>query len=313
MTITATRRPTPITASWSTGTARLSMTSASPVTAYALNTNAWLLRHPARKEIQDLNGKVISRMEYYYDDESFSGNNFGQVTIGNLTLTRAWIDPGQRGGLCQGLPRPVRCLWQCGDVAGPIGSGVRRGGGLHPRPCAADRLRRSVPQLPGSGNHPRRQRERGPSCSGLVTTRASAPTTSTVDFNQNQTSYAYDAFARLINIVKPYDTAGLSDLAVRLLPGRAVRSQRPGQLRRDPPTGQIPGPAGANQRDYYLISRPFSDGLGRTVMTNRRPNRRRAAQRRGWSSVARSCSTRGKSPSARSIPVLRSQPGASSG
>ena len=62
-------------------------------TEYAINTNLWLLRNPARHEIKDLNGNVTSRVESYYDDDAFSGNNFGSVTIGNLTLTRAWINP----------------------------------------------------------------------------------------------------------------------------------------------------------------------------------------------------------------------------
>lgn len=44
-------------------------------TAYALNTNAWILRLPARQETKDEHGAVISRAEFFYDDETFSGNN----------------------------------------------------------------------------------------------------------------------------------------------------------------------------------------------------------------------------------------------
>src|SRR5262249_21418611 len=62
-------------------------------TEYAINTNLWLLRHPARQQVKDYNGNVISEVESYYDDETFSGNNFGMVTVGNLTLSRAWITP----------------------------------------------------------------------------------------------------------------------------------------------------------------------------------------------------------------------------
>src|SRR5262249_19167742 len=62
-------------------------------TEFALNTDAWILRYPARQEVKDENGAVISRVESYYDDESSSGNNFGRVSLGNLTLRRAWIDP----------------------------------------------------------------------------------------------------------------------------------------------------------------------------------------------------------------------------
>jgi hypothetical protein len=58
-------------------------------TEYAINTNAWILRTPARQEIRDENGNVISRLDSFYDDETFSGINLGIVTIGNLTLKRA--------------------------------------------------------------------------------------------------------------------------------------------------------------------------------------------------------------------------------
>ena len=42
-------------------------------------------------ELACRDGAVIARSESFYDDETFSGNNFGVVTIGNLTLQRAWI------------------------------------------------------------------------------------------------------------------------------------------------------------------------------------------------------------------------------
>ena len=44
------------------------------VRQFAVNTNAWLLRLPSREQIQDENGVVISRAEFFYDDETFSGN-----------------------------------------------------------------------------------------------------------------------------------------------------------------------------------------------------------------------------------------------
>jgi hypothetical protein len=58
-------------------------------TEFAINTNAWILRLPKRQEVADENGAVISRTDSFYDDETFSGDNLGSVTIGNLTLQRA--------------------------------------------------------------------------------------------------------------------------------------------------------------------------------------------------------------------------------
>src|SRR5262249_20640901 len=63
------------------------------ITEYAINTNAWILRTPRRTVVQDENGATIARSETFYDDETFSGNNFGMVTVGNLTMRRDWLDP----------------------------------------------------------------------------------------------------------------------------------------------------------------------------------------------------------------------------
>jgi hypothetical protein len=65
------------------------------VTEFAYNAESWIVRHPFRSEIQDEHGTVLSRVENFYDDETFSGNNPGQVLRGNLTLKRDWIDPAQ--------------------------------------------------------------------------------------------------------------------------------------------------------------------------------------------------------------------------
>ena len=63
------------------------------ITKYALNLEAWIIRLPTRQVAQDEHGAVISRSEMFYDDETFTGNNLGSVTIGNLTLRRDWINP----------------------------------------------------------------------------------------------------------------------------------------------------------------------------------------------------------------------------
>src|SRR5207249_4409238 len=63
------------------------------VTQYAINTNAWIIHLPMSQEIRNGGGTPVSRTESFYDDETFSGGNVGLVTIGNLTLNRAYIDP----------------------------------------------------------------------------------------------------------------------------------------------------------------------------------------------------------------------------
>ena len=55
-------------------------------TQFALNLEAWIVRSPMLTEIKDEEGVIISKTEFFYDDETFSGNNLGLVTRGNLTL-----------------------------------------------------------------------------------------------------------------------------------------------------------------------------------------------------------------------------------
>ncbi|HWQ91982.1 MAG TPA: toxin TcdB middle/N-terminal domain-containing protein, partial [Clostridia bacterium] len=61
-------------------------------TEFAVNEDDWLIRLPKLEETTTSDGEVISRIQYFYDDESFSGNNT-EIQKGNRTLTRAWIAP----------------------------------------------------------------------------------------------------------------------------------------------------------------------------------------------------------------------------
>jgi RHS repeat-associated protein len=235
------------------------------VTAYALNTNAWLLRHPARKEIQDLNGAVISRMEYYYDDESFSGNNFGQVTIGNLTLTRAWIDPSQPAAYVKSARAKYDAYGNAVTLLDPLAAAS--GGAAdftqgHARQVAYDDRFHSYPVQEtihvGNGS------------ADLVFQagydQGFGATIRTVDFNQNQTSYAYDLFARLIQVIKPGDTLAYPTAEYDYFPAVPFGAEGVINYVETRQLDKTPGSA-ATHRDHYLISRTFSDGLGRGLMT----------------------------------------------
>ncbi len=119
------RRPTPTTASSRMVTCSAGQDERIITTVYAINTNAWILRHPARQETSGLTSGVLSRVESYYDDETFSGNNFGQVTVGNLTLRREWTDASNPGAYVQsartkydGFGNPITLLDPLAVAAG---------------------------------------------------------------------------------------------------------------------------------------------------------------------------------------------------
>ncbi len=236
------------------------------VTDYALNTNAWILRHPAKKEIRDENGNVISRMEYFYDDETFSGNNLGQVTVGNLTMTRAWIDPAQPDDYITASRSKYDAYGNAVMTLDPLA--VAPGGTPdltkgHVRQIEYDDLFHTHPVQEtiyiGNGSAPL-VFQAGYDLGFGTMSRS-------IDFNQNQTSYGYDAFARLIHVIKPGDTEDFPtteydySLAVPFGADGLVNYVETRQL--DKP----PGSLGTNKRDYYLVSRAFSDGLGRMLMT----------------------------------------------
>jgi len=236
------------------------------VTEYAINTNAWILRHPARQQIQDFSGAVISRMEYYYDDETFSGANFGQVAVGNLTLTRTWITPSNSTALIQASRAKYDAYGNAITLLDPLA--VAPGGALdftqgHTRQVAYDGLFYTYPvqETIALGNGSADLVFQAAYDQGLGTM------TSSLDFNQNQTSYGYDVFGRLIQVIKPGDTPDYPTsqygyfLAVPFGAAGLVNYVETLQL------DKTPGSAGPNQRDYYLISRAFTDGLGRTLMS----------------------------------------------
>jgi YD repeat-containing protein len=232
------------------------------LTDYAINTNAWILRTPKRQVVQDENGAVISRSESFYDDETFSGNNFGVVTIGNLTLQRAWVNPSNATAFVRAARTRYDTHGNAIAVFDPLSDGTGNPAQGHFREMTYDSRFHSYPTREtihvGNGKPP--LVFQATYDEGLATMLSST------DFNGNTTTYGYDALARLTSVVKPYDTAAFPTaeydyaLAVPVSGGGVVNFVETRQLDR------APGSAGT-KRDHYLISRQFSDGLGRAILT----------------------------------------------
>lgn len=60
--------------------------------------DAWHLHLPVSRQIESLSGYVLAKEQWFYDDETFSGTNLGEVVQGNVTLHRAWHDPSNSHG-----------------------------------------------------------------------------------------------------------------------------------------------------------------------------------------------------------------------
>ena len=232
------------------------------VTEYAINTNAWILRTPKRIEIRDENGSVISRIESYYDDETFSGKTFGIVTIGNLTLNREWINPSNSTAFIQSARSKYDAYGNPISLFDPLADPSDAGKG-HFRDIAYDSYFHTYPTTEtihiGNGSQ------------ALIFQAAYdqgfATVTSSLDFNTNLTTYGYDTFGRLINMVKPYDTPAYPTVEYDYALAQPFNATGVVNYVETRQLDRIPGSAGANKRDHYFISRDFVDGLGRKLLS----------------------------------------------
>jgi YD repeat-containing protein len=235
-------------------------------TDYALNLDAWLVRHPRRQETSTLNGTVISRTEYYYDDETFSGANPGVVTTGNLTLRRDWITASNATSFIQAARNKYDAFGNPFLLLDPLATAP--GGAVdltkgHTREITHDSRFQAYAVAEtihvGNGSRPLLFQARYDEGFGAMT--------SSIDFNTNITTYGYDAFARLVNIVQPDDTPDFPTtefdyvLALPVGSSNVVNYVETRQLDKAP--GQPPV---NDHRGHYFISRQFVDGLGRPLM-----------------------------------------------
>ena len=234
-------------------------------TQFAINTDAWILRHPQRQEIADETGAIISRLESYYDDETFTGANLGVVTVGNLTLTRAWISPSNATAYVAATRAKYDTYGNAVMLLDPLA--VAPAGAVdfskgHGRELGYDSHFHSYPVTEiihvGNGSQQLGFRASYDEGFGVVST--------STDFNTNITSYGYDTFARMVNIVKPYDTPEYPTLEYDY--ALAVPSGSNGLINfiETRQLDKVPGTL-ATKRDHYLVGRVFSDGLGRSLMS----------------------------------------------
>lgn len=232
------------------------------VTEYALNLNAWIVRPPKRQEIRDENGVVIARSEWFYDDETFSGANFGQVTIGNQTLRRDWITPSNPSAFIKAARTKFDFYGNPIAMLDPLSGNTPNASQGHYRELNYDSGFRAYVTNEiihvGDGK---------PDLSFYAAYDVGfATVTSSVDVNGKTTTFGYDALGRLIHTIKPGDTPAFPTteyeyaLTVPFQAQGVVNYVETRQLDR------APGTAGS-KRDHYLLSREFVDGLGRSLMT----------------------------------------------
>ena len=160
-------------------------------TEYINDTGNWLIGIPKRTYLTDANGTMLSEVKSYYDGADFTGLSLGQVTRGELTRQEALVSGSTYVNLLRNAYDSFGNIKAIMDARGnqrlisydsflhlfPIGETIQVGGGKPDLSVtAAYNLGLGVP-------------------------------TSSLDFNSNQSTFAYDCFGRLTSMIKPGDTA----------------------------------------------------------------------------------------------------------
>lgn len=229
-------------------------------TEYAINTNAWILHRAKCQKITDENGAVISRSESFYDDETFSGNNPGVVSIGNLTLQRAWINPSNATAFINVTRSQYDSYGNVVALLDPLSDGSGNTNQGHFRAIAYDSAFHSYAIAEtihiGDGKPALTLQASYDPGLGIVV--------SSVDFNNHTTSYGYDALGRIIRMVKPGDTAEYPSTEYSYALGVQFGSTNLVNYveTRARDRSQILSP----KSEMYQFSRLYSDGLGRALM-----------------------------------------------
>jgi RHS repeat-associated protein len=233
-------------------------------TSYAHGGNAlglWIIDKPDTISTTDENGVFVAKKVHYYDGLPFVGLR-GQIeSRALLSRTEEYIDADRSIQSARARFDPYGNIDETRD---PVGN-IRR--------IAWDPVFKTFPvteTIVIGGGLP-----------DLVINAAYdygfGVVTSSEDFNGNLTTYHYDSFARLVEIVRPGDTAALPTLAFSYQPadpirGRAFRYDTDGDLT------LIAVPLGSSSRvttrqreiggqPGEVVSATFTDGCGKPLAT----------------------------------------------
>lgn len=212
----------------------------------------WILGLPVSETITDEDGNIVTRTESFYDDETFSGNNPGAVTRGNLTLQRRLVNPATNQKINVSRNR-YDDYGNVVEIYDPLAVPSFFAAG-HAREIAYDSSLHTYPVTEtihiGSNTPPLIVQANYDFGLGMMT--------SSTDFNTNTSFYGYDTFGRINTITKPGDTTNAPTELYAYQLGIPLDSNR------------LINFISASKRETAgggtLDSRLFFDGLGRKVM-----------------------------------------------
>ncbi|MCH9691572.1 MAG: hypothetical protein K0U59_05855, partial [Gammaproteobacteria bacterium] len=207
----------------------------------------WMLQRPIERTVTDLDQQLVAKEQWFYDDESFGGNNLGTLTQGNLTLHRAWHDPTDPNAYIE------RNRYRY-DSVGNIIARMDPLWGEQPGHLIETTFDPMYTLFPIE--------ERIHTGSRVLTAKASYDVgtgvmKSATDFNGQQTQYQHDALGRLTAIVQPGDSLSAPTLTYDYQLAQPVGDGFINWI--ETRQRESAGGGTINSRHYY-------DGLGRTLM-----------------------------------------------
>lgn len=233
-------------------------------TTYALNVDDWVVHHPATVETKTLAGEVLKRKEFYYDDETFAGDNLGDVTRGRETMVLEYVDPANSDETVMQSRVQYDAYGNPAVMLDPLGvapEGVVDFAAGHAREIGYDERFQTYPVSEtihvGGGHDP------------LVLTAAYdegyGVVLESTDWAGNTTTYTYDMYATPEEVYLPGDVDGFPSIFY----GYGLSEEMAGGItnwidyyRLDTP----PDTEGLEWEDHYRITREYVNGLGVTVM-----------------------------------------------
>jgi RHS repeat-associated protein len=237
-------------------------------TTYAINEEAWLIRNQLVFEVTDFAGTVQERTARFYDDETFAGDNPGEVTLGNETLTLHWRDTSDDNATIpakrvqyDAFGNPILMI----DPLGVAPGGVLDESAGHYRRIAYDSHfhLHPVEEHIGVGGGTGELSMTAEYDLGHGTVRA------VTNFAGATTTYGHDVFSRFVRSVRPGATEDFPSLeyeyrlAMPVAGGGVVNYVETRLLDRTPEPGV------GEKADYYAYSRDYVNGAGSKLQQRR--------------------------------------------
>lgn len=206
----------------------------------------WQLNKPIEKVVKGSNGNIVTKEQWFYDDESHTAGQLGVVSKGNLTAHQRWVNPTMSSETVFAKRYKYDASGNVTSIYGPL-YGKKSGhwatityqDGLNP---IAENIHLGGATLIAKASYDNPL--------GLMSSFS--------DFNASETTFTYDGLGRVKTIVRPGDSASAPTQTFEYHYQQSF-------------DGAAVNWVGTHQRleagGATIVSRQYYDGSGRHLMT----------------------------------------------